>query len=176
MMKPLWIVLGAITFIIYSLVALQSCNKTAKGSKNLQVETHFDFKQEEVKKFNPPLSWIMLSIQSHHEKLYYASEHQNWELSTYLTHELHESFKTVSDFHSNHDKIDLSNLVESMIIPVIEELEVSSHNRNNDEFTYNLYKLTNTCNDCHKTTGHSYIKVKAPKVGDYLSQKFAKDE
>ena len=142
--------------IILLTVLLSSCN-TSNSNEYLGKIILLEEKVKVLQELKEPklgLDGIMLSIQTHHEKLYYAGKEENWDLSSFLIHELEEGFEDVQRYHPIHDEIDVNNLVLNLALPAIKGLEVSIKDVNKENFDSNFMKLTNACNSCHVATNH----------------------
>ena len=161
--------------IILLIVFITSCNSSNSneytGKINL-LEEKVKVLQE-LKEPKLGLDGIMLSIQTHHEKLYYACKEENWDLSSFLIHELEEGFEDVQKYHPIHDEIDLNNLVLNLALPAIKKLEVSIKDESKENFDSNFMKLTNACNSCHIATNHQFIKIQLPTTRRFTNQNFS---
>jgi len=168
------LILLKITFVILAIavaiIIFSGCNRTAdKNGFELQKRIEF---LEETQDYRPGLGSMMLSIQAHHTKLYYASQNSNWKLSSFLIHELEESFEDIQEFHPQHDGIDLKELIEEMPLPILKDLDSAVKNQNGQKFKANFNNLTNLCNSCHAATNHSFIKIQIPEKGSFPNQNF----
>lgn len=150
-------------------ISFSSCDNESNDSKSSETST-----LTQNNRFSQDLGSIMLDIQARHAKIYYAGKNENWELAGYLTQELKESFKDITTHHRSHDEVNLNKLTNQMMMPTIEELEISIIGESLVAFNSSYDKLTISCNNCHAKANHSFIKIKKPMDGEFLNQKFIK--
>lgn len=122
----------------------------------------------EIPAFIPETAEMMNSIQRYHLKLWFAGQNENWDLADFELHELEEVFEDMEVFKANKDYIPLL----PMIYPPIENLEETIKAKDKNRFEEGFIQLTNTCNTCHKNTGHPYIKIQIPETNPYSNQSF----
>lgn len=120
-----------------------------------------------------PLINQMSFMQHFSTKLYYAGAEENWELADFYSHELEETAEDVFDANFEHHGHDVSNLIETMLYPAIERVEEAIDAEDVELFKNNYQTLINSCNACHKATGHPYLEMKTPESNPY-NQNFSK--
>lgn len=129
-------------------------------------------KSSEIPAFIPETAEMMNSIQRYHLKLWFAGQNENWDLADFELHELEEVFEMIEEYKAGKDYIPMI----PTIYPAIENLEVAIKAKDKNSFEKNYLHLTNTCNTCHKSTGHPYVVIKIPQENPYSNQSFTVEQ
>jgi len=118
------------------------------------------------------LGEIMLSVQIHHAKLWFAGKNQNWDLAKYELNELKECFEDVVAFYPTHKNVPqpLSALVPTIITPSLERVTKSIDTKDAVVFTSAFDGLNNSCNGCHEAANHGFNVIKTPDVPPVTNQ------
>ncbi len=141
---------------IVSIVLLFSCNQTPE--------------KQEVEQY--PVLETMGYYQRFSHKLWMAGKNQNWELADFYTHELEEVTERLIEGNVIHDDYNLSNLSEAMLLPKIEKVEQAIRQKDEVLFLENYELLISSCNLCHNTTKHNFIKITIPNDSTVWNQEF----
>jgi len=112
----------------------------------------------------------MLSIQEHHAKLWFAGKNGNWELADFEMGEIQETMGYIQKYCA--DRPEVTSL--PMIEPSLDSLKTAIVKKNTEEFKSSFTLLTNTCNNCHKVTKHSFNVIKIPDIPPVTNQIFEK--
>ena len=127
------------------------------------------------------LGEIMLTVQMHHAKLWFAGINQSWELAKYELNELKECFEDVVTFHPTHKNVPqpLTTLVPTIITPALNRVEKSIDAKDAALFASAFDGLNNSCNGCHEAANHGFNVIKTPDVPpitnqDYTPRKLSK--
>ncbi|HEY2721555.1 MAG TPA: hypothetical protein VGI82_07510, partial [Chitinophagaceae bacterium] len=107
-------------------------------------------------------------IQLHHAKLWFAGENQNWALADFEVHEIGETLDDVRNFCSDRPEVNAIG----MINPAIDSINNAIQQKNPSQFKTSFVLLTNTCNNCHKATGHAFNVVTIPSALPVFNQDF----
>lgn len=126
--------------------------------------------QKEVEEY--PVLETMGYYQRFSHKLWLAGKNQNWELADFYTHELEEVTESLIEGDVIHDDYNLSNLSEAMLLPKIEKVEEAIRQKNEVLFLENYELMISSCNLCHNTTKHNFIKILVPNDSTIWNQKF----
>lgn len=151
--------------IIYSILLTSvvlligiSCSKNHQNEQNTQVE-----KLEEI-----PLIYHMSFISRYTKKLYFAGEAENWELSDIYNHEIEEIAEgIIEQNHVDDDGINISNLMESMLLPQIEQVEEAINSQDREMFRDRYNVLIQTCNQCHTAANYGAVQVTVPESNPF---------
>ena len=118
--------------------------------------------------YKPGFGEFMTSIQMHHAKLWFAGQNKNWKLADFEVHEIEETLENIQKF--NNDRIEVKSI--GMINPAMDSINSAIQRKNIKSFTSSFNLLTNTCNNCHKTTEHEFNIVTIPSSLPVVNQSF----
>jgi hypothetical protein len=154
-----------LAFIItISLIA--SCNQQNKVK---EMQAKIDSLQKQLDEtYKPGFGEFMSGIQVHHAKLWFAGQNQNWPLADFEVHEIQESLDDIRKFCN--DRPESKSI--GMIIPAIDSVNNAVQQKNLTLFKSSFILLTNTCNNCHKATEHSFNVVTIPANLPVVNQEF----
>ncbi len=162
----------ALMLLIFAgvLIVANACNgnpKTPDASTTNQQE-EIDSLKKVVSEMKPGLGEIMLGIQTHHAKLWFAGKNSNWKLADFEMDEIHELLDMAQKIET--DRPEISYL--PMIFPPLDSLSASIKNQNEKSFETNFQTLTNTCNNCHTTTHFEFNVITIPTAPPVNNQDF----
>jgi len=146
-----WILYIAIAVIVFS------CNNN--NDKEQKMQATIDSLQKQLSEtYKPGFGEFMSGIQTHHAKLWFAGINQNWPLADFEVKEIEESLEDLQKFCS--DRPEIKSI--GMINPAIDSVTDAIQQKNLKLFKNSFILLTNTCNNCHKTTEHGFNVVTIP--------------
>jgi hypothetical protein len=128
-------------------------------------------KKKEVEDY--PVLETMGYYQRFSQKLWLAGKNKNWELADFYTHELEEVTERLIEGDVIHDDYNLSNLSEQMLLPKIEKVEEAIRQKDEVLFLDNYKLMISSCNLCHNTTKHNFIRITIPDDSVKWNQDFA---
>jgi hypothetical protein len=157
------------------LVLLFSCNDNASKIKELQSEVNaLNAGNDSLKKLislsKPGLGELMLDLQIHHNKLWFAGREENWALAKFECDKMLE----VSTQALVTDRPEVK-LFKPMLYSHLDSIKKAIKDRDVHEFTESFYSLTNACNSCHKNTHFEFNKIQTPEHPPYSNQDFSTD-
>ena len=155
-----------LVFVLISILFF-ACDQNANNTKELQARID-SLEQRLQDSYKPGLGEFMFNIQVHHAKLWFAGQNRNWKLADFEIHEIMESIDDVKTFNS--DRPEVKDI--EMINPAIDSLNNSIQQKNLQLFKSSFVLLTNTCNNCHKTTNHEFNVIKIPDTPPVSNQEF----
>ncbi|WP_462253207.1 hypothetical protein [Ekhidna sp.] len=126
--------------------------------------------KKEVEEY--PVLETMGYYQRFSHKLWLAGKNENWELADFYTHELEEVTEQLIEGNVIHDDYNLSNLSEAMLMPKIEKVEEAIRKKDEVLFLDNYELMIASCNLCHNTTKHNFIKITIPNDSTIWNQEF----
>jgi hypothetical protein len=118
--------------------------------------------------YKPGFGEFMSGIQTHHAKLWFAGQNQNWPLADFEVHEIQEALEDLQKFCS--DRPELKTI--EMINPAMDSVNNAIQQKNPQLFKSSFVLLTNTCNNCHKATEHGFNVVTVPTNLPVVNQDF----
>lgn len=160
----------SILFAFLSLIVL-SCNSPEEKIQELEKEIEsLKSSLNSMTNYKPGFGDFMSSIQSHHNKLWFAGINENWDLADFEMHELEEYLEAIEEIHPNREETKLISMIETNIDLVEDAIEEQDKEKFIKEYT----NMTNTCNTCHKATDHGFIHIIVPEAPAYFNQDFTK--
>jgi len=120
----------------------------------------------------PEVAVYMGRIQVYMHKLYWAGMAQNLPLADFYRHEIKEVMEEVAKAGIVDDGIDVSAKMNVYGIRTIDGMKASLKEKGLEGFSTQYTELVNTCNTCHRETGHPMIQVQVPLENRYTDQVF----
>ena len=154
------------TFIFLSTLII-ACDDQQQTVRQLQ--SRIDSLQQQIdKSYKPGFGEFMGSIQVHHEKLWFAGINQNWKLADFEINEIKESLEDIQSYCT--DRPERKSL--TMIDRPLDSISYAIQQKDEALFKKNFITLTNTCNNCHRTTEHEFNVIKIPDTPPFSNQEF----
>jgi hypothetical protein len=142
--------------------------------KTLQSEINYlnaknDSLEKEIQSVKPGLGDLMLMIQVHHNKLYFAGKAGNWPLAQFEHDEIMEILKQAEDIEKDRSEVKLFHV---MIYPQLDSIQLSITQKSEEYFNAAFTNLTSACNNCHTNTKYNFNKIIIPEHPPYSNQEF----
>ncbi len=153
--------------IIILALGLAGCNTKKEATLHLQKQVD-SLEKKLANTYKPGFGEFMSSIQVHHNKLWFAGLHQNWDLADFEIHEIMENIDDIQKFQKERKE---SQMID-MIRPSLDSVNAAIRNKNQVQFNSSYHILTNTCNNCHRATGFAFNIVKTPETVPFSNQEF----
>jgi len=148
-------------------VVLFACNQAAES--NQMVKARIDSLENKLSQsYKPGFGEFMTGIQSHHAKLWFAGQNQNWKLADFEVHEIMESLDDIKKYEV--DRKESQNI--GMLNPAIDSINKAIKEKNMAQFKSSYTLLTNTCNNCHVASEFEFNVVKVPDISTFSNQDF----
>lgn len=132
----------------------------------------YDSLKKVIAAMKPGLGEIMLGVQTHHAKLWFAGKNSNWDLANFEMDEIKELMEMAKQVET--DRPEIASL--PMIFPALDSLTASIKNQDEKSFESNFETLTNTCNSCHVKTNFAFNVITIPTAPPVSNQNFAKPD
>jgi hypothetical protein len=160
--------------LLCSFFWLLSCSDDRTTVKTLQGEINYlnkrnDSLAKQLEAIKPGLGDLMLMIQVHHNKLYFAGKEGNWPLAQFEHDEIMELLKQAEEIEKDRSEVKLFHI---MIYPQLDTLQQSISAKNGDRFITSFEGLTRACNNCHTDTKFGFNKIIIPEHPPYSNQEF----
>ncbi|RUA31164.1 MAG: hypothetical protein DSY77_13305 [Bacteroidetes bacterium] len=159
----------AIVIAIMNYISIAELNSNIKENPNGNAQGN---KLEDEEDEHYELAKAMGYLQTFSHKLYLAGENENWELSEFYAHEIEETIEEIEEAKVVDEGYDISKLVGTMTNPSFEKVEKSIYEKDVKAFTDSYKLLVQSCNACHQTTKHQFIKIDIPKNKGIFNQDF----
>ncbi len=153
--------------LITILFILSACNQQSSQVKALE-EKIDSLQKKSDESYKPGFGEFMSGIQTHHAKLWFAGQNQNWPLADFEVHEIQESLDDIKIFCSDRPEV---KSIEMINVP-IDSINYAIQQKNTQLFISSFILLTNTCNNCHKETEHAFNVVTIPTNLPVVNQDF----
>ncbi len=111
-------------------------------------------------------------LQRFAEKLYFSGTAENWPLADFYLHEIEETSDEVIRAGAMDEGVAVSAYMRTMFPPALAEMKKALQTRQVEPFNRAYEGLLLSCNACHQSTGHGYVRLKAPAAPSYPSQEF----
>lgn len=118
--------------------------------------------------YKPGLGDFMGTIQTHHAKLWFAGQNENWDLADFEVHELEEAIEDIQKFHADRKE---SELIDMLKAP-LDSVDMAIEEKDPEAFKRNYISFTNTCNKCHTAVDFEFNVVKIPDSLPFGNQDF----
>jgi hypothetical protein len=113
--------------------------------------------------FNPQMSALMsMLIQPRHAKLGIAGKMENWALAGYMFKELKQGVAVISRAVPRWKGLPVPDLFDAALSPSFAVLDFAIKAGEPNQFAQAYERLTQGCNNCHATTEHPFVVIKAP--------------
>lgn len=153
------------------LLPVLSCTQQAGNSKAYTIA--IDSLQRQVndikENYRPGLGEIMIDIQMHHGKLWFAGKNNNWKLAAYEIGELKEMFTAAGKLET--DRPEVKDI--PAIYPAVDSLALAITQQNARAFKESFQVLTNTCNTCHREHHFEFNVISIPASPPVTNQDFS---
>jgi hypothetical protein len=163
-------------FFLLSLLAslLLSCTNDHTQLKTLQSEINYlnkknDSLEKQMQSLKPGLGDLMLEIQVHHNKLWFAGKAENWPLAQFEHDEIMEILTQAETIEKERSEV---KLFKSMIYPQLDSIQLFIKQKNADRFDSAFRNLTQACNNCHTNTKFNFNKIVIPEHPPFSNQEF----
>jgi len=155
-------------FALLILVFLSCTNNSNKGAKRMALEKKVDSLNAFVQKMKPGLGELMLGVQLHHEKLWFAGSDKNWKLADFEIGEIKETVEQAQQIET--DRPETQNLV--MLTSPIKAISEAIASKDVEKFKLGYANLTGTCNSCHQLNHFEFNVIKTPTAPPVTDQEF----
>lgn len=153
--KLLMLIISVLCIVIYS------CS--TERDDEIVTEANEEISQPD----ESPLIYHMSFINRYAKKLYFAGEAENWELADIYSHEIEEISEDIVSRGEQHDGINVSQLMESMLLPQIEQIEEAIDSGDREIFMDRYNVMIQTCNQCHTASDYGAVKVTVPETNPF---------
>lgn len=152
--------------LVFFCAALLGCSNDPKMS---ELQMKVDSLQVLLSKtYKPGFGEFMSGVQVHHAKLWFAGTSQNWPLAEFELHEIDETIEQLQTQQSQRRETQM--LI--MIKPPLDAEKNSIAQKSLPQFKDAFTKLTQACNDCHRSMDFSFNVVTIPTAPPFSNQSF----
>ncbi len=130
-------------------------------------EGHNEEEEHEVE-----LAALMLRMQIHADKLYFAGNVSNWPLTNFYLHELEETLEEIAEAKITEDGFAVSDAVQGFMGKPIEAMEAAAKTKDAAAFGTGYEQMVTACNGCHTASKHGFIVIQRPTRPIFTNQRF----
>ncbi len=153
-------------FLIIITFGLFACNQSTDKIQILQ--NRVDSLESKLEKTYKPGLGEFMSIQVHHNKLWFAGINQNWKLADFEVHEIVEAIDDIKKYQNERKETEMIDMIE----PPLDSINIAIQQKNPVLFKSSFNLLTTTCNNCHRETKFEFNVVKIPDHPPFSNQDF----
>jgi len=153
-----------ILFAFAFLTTISTCTQSSTNNSSLKARVD----SLEANSYKPGFGEFMSGIQSHHAKLWFAGQNQNWKLAEFEIAEIKENLAAIKKYCSDRTETNSIGMIE----PAIDSVDDAIANKNTRKFNESYSLLTNSCNNCHQATKHEFNIIKIPDNQPFINQDF----
>ena len=128
---------------------------------------------EPAKPYEPGLIEFMLTVQSHHAKLWLAGNASNWDLAEYQADELKELIEDIATRVPVYKDVPVGKMIEAASLGPLGDVEKAIKAHDGKAFASAFDKLTAACNSCHEASNRGFIVIQRPAASAFPNQSFA---
>lgn len=160
-------------FVLSGLIFAMACGNSGDVAKLKAdvdlLKSQNDSLTSQIAAIKPGLGDLMLLVQVHHNKLWFAGKEANWPLAQFEHDEIMETYKQAEQIETDRKEV---RLIPAMIYRQLGEVQDAITKKDNKAFEQSFNDLTTACNDCHKTVNYPFNKIKIPDQPPYSNQDF----
>lgn len=119
------------------------------------------------------LGAAMGNMQRFAEKLHFAGKAENWALADFYLHEIDEVSETIIEEKVVDEGLRVGELMKAMLPSSIASVKEAIQSRDAAQFASSYEGLLSSCNACHTSAKHAFVKIVVPKQPTYQNQDFS---
>ncbi len=151
------------------LVLLAACNNPNQGDITQAMQMRIDSLRQQLKSaYKPGFGELMLNIQVHHAKLWFAGENNNWPLAGYEESLIKSAIKKITLYHAESPETKSLMMLQ---LPM-DSVDAAITRKDQVFFKRSFLFLTTTCNNCHRVTSHAFNVITVPTAPPLGNQSF----
>lgn len=120
----------------------------------------------------PELAEYMGFLQRYNHKLMLAVQARNPEAAGFYLHEMNALSQTIETEVPMYEGMRVGALVDAILVPELDSLGRMIDRTDWDAIDAQTQTVVQACNDCHRSTGHGFIRID-PRVSNPFNQTFA---
>ena len=118
------------------------------------------------------LSDVMLKLQIHQNKLWFAGAAGNWDLARFYLDEIEEDIQPMVGANLMEGETNVSEIMETTIPPLLDALRTAAADRDAAAFSSRYLDLVQGCNACHRSSGLGFVVIQRPTAPFMDNQEF----
>jgi hypothetical protein len=170
-MKPGWVIVGSLSFTLLVVSMLAGCEDKS-AAKLAQLEGRVQQLEKRTDSIAPGLGDVMMGVQQHHAKLWYALQGRDWDLAKYELGEISEGLGTAADLFPEFKGIPVRKMIPANTEVPLAALGKAIDRKSIPKSTTAYDGLTAGCNACHQAAQHPFVRLQRPGPGQFSDQVF----
>lgn len=138
-----------------------------QGSAALQAQVS-NLQDQVNHTFKPPFWLFMLTVQMHHNKLWFAGTNDNWPLAQFNYDKIKEAIADIQKYEVDSPQTKSISMIDAPL----NQVQAAIKAQDADKFKQAYINLTNTCNTCHQTVKYPMNVIKVPEMPQFTDQEF----
>lgn len=163
----------AVIFILFS----TACNPQPHSNLPNQsvqpaqpIQARLDSLEKRLRQsYTPGFGELMLNIQIHHAKLWFAGKNGNWQLAAYDESLIRSAIQKIRTFHPDNPNA----MATAMIDIPMDSVHAAIAHKDPAAFRRSFTYLTATCNNCHAVTKHPFNVIAVPTTDPIGNQDYS---
>jgi hypothetical protein len=175
-MKQLNLIGPILIIFLIIVILLTACTSHPRDTQPFRSgETHaFQARLDSMERqlrhtYSPGFGELMLNIQIHHAKLWFAGRNGNWELAAYDQSLIRSAFRKIRTFHPDDPNTAATTMIDIPMDSVAAAIMLKDRAAFQRSFTF----LTTTCNNCHTVTKHPFNLITLPTTEPIGNQSYS---
>jgi len=157
-----------VVLVLFVLIVFPGCNEKSQSDKLLQ--SRIDSLETKIHSaYTPGYGELMLNIQIHHAKLWFAGSNSNWPLAAYDESLIRSTFRKIRLYHPGDPNTAATAMIDGPLDSIAGAISLKSP----AAFRRSFDLLTVTCNNCHAVTRHGFNVITIPRVEPLGNQDFS---
>ncbi len=121
------------------------------------------------------LALYMTQLQRWTHKTALALQARNPDLADFYLHEMEESVETIQSEAPTYEGHAIAELTDEILVPSVDSLDRALDNRDWSAVDARLQDLARSCNQCHESTDHGFVRIDLEDVPNPYTQDFSAD-
>lgn len=121
----------------------------------------------------PELALLMADLQRLTHKLALSADAGNAELAAFYLHESREQLRKIQNESPEYDGLPVALLIDRMALPALAPMEVAVAAKDKLQMLASLDGIIQSCNACHASTQHGFIRITRGTTVNPFNQSFA---
>jgi len=156
---------------VLAIILLTACSQQPQSIPPAQpLQARLDSLEQRLRHtYTPGFGELMLNIQIHHAKLWFAGKNGNWQLAAYDESLIRSAIRKIRTFHPDAPNTAATTMIDIPMDSVAAAITRKDPAAFHRSFTF----LTTTCNNCHAVTKHPFNVITIPTTEPIGNQDYS---
>lgn len=120
----------------------------------------------------PELARYMIRVQRWSHKVALSVRARNQPLADFYLHELEETVASIQSDVPSYEGYSIAKQTKQIFVPSLDALDAAVDAADWPVANARLREMAHSCNQCHRTTGHGFIRVRFDSLSNPFAQSF----